>query len=123
MRPVPPRSTGSPLAVGAWRLASYSEVYVMALPDGGCSASVEGGDPEGLNQAAVALLARHGDFREGETLTADDHSRTAWCSGEMDRPMVVALAKANKSRMSGGRRPALLVNVFRAAGARPSFCP
>ncbi|MBJ7319962.1 MAG: hypothetical protein JHC96_14290 [Brevundimonas sp.] len=123
LRPVPPRTTGSPLAVAAWRLASYSDVYVMALPDGGCSASVEAGDPKALNDAAVGLLAKHGDFRRGETLVAEDHSRTAWCTGEADRPLVVALAQANKARMAGGRRPALITNVFRAAGARPGFCP
>ncbi|WP_425986600.1 hypothetical protein [Brevundimonas sp. TWP1-2-1b1] len=117
LRPVAPRSTGSPTATAAWRLASYSTVFVVALPNGGCSASVEGGDPEALREAAVALTARHGAFVEGQTIPGDDNSRTAWCTGEAQRPMIAVLVKRTK-----GRRPAFVANVFRAENDRPSFC-
>ena len=117
LRPVPPRSTGSPTATAAWRLASYSKVFVVALPNGGCSASVEGGDPEALREAAVALTARHGAFVEGQTIPADNNSRTAWCTGEAHRPMIAVLVKRTQ-----GRRAAFVANVFRAEDDRPSFC-
>ena len=117
LRPVPPRSTGSPMAAGAWRLASWSNVFAMALPEGGCSASVEAGDPEGLRVAAVELLARHGVFHEGRTIPGDDNSRTAWCTPDAQRPMVAVLVKRTTRR-----RPAFVANVFLAHDARPSFC-
>ena len=117
LRPVPPRSAGSPTATAAWRLASYSKVFVVALPNGGCSASVEGGDPDALREAAVDLTARYGIFVEGQTIPGDDNSRTAWCTGEAQRPMIAVLAKRTK-----GRRPAFVANVFRAEADRPSFC-
>jgi hypothetical protein len=117
LRPVPPRSTGSPTATAAWRLTSYSNVFVMALPNGGCSASVEGGDPEALREAAVALTARHGVFLEGQTIPEDNNSRTAWCTGEARRPMIAVLVKR-----TNGRRAAFVANVFRAEDERPSFC-
>ena len=65
MRPVGVRETGSDQAVAAWRLASYSEVYVMQLPNGGCSASVDAGDPDALNARALELLARGGRSPSG----------------------------------------------------------
>jgi len=117
LRPVPPRSTGSPTATAAWRLASYSKVFVVSLPNGGCSASVEGGDPEALREAAVALTARYGTFVEGQTIPGDDNTRTAWCTGEARRPMIAVLVKRTE-----GRRPAFVANVFRAEDDRPSFC-
>lgn len=117
LRPVPPRSTGSPTATAAWRLASYSKVFVVALPNGGCSASVEGGDPEALREAAVVLTARHGAFVEGQTIPGDNNSRTVWCTGEAQRPMIAVLVQRTE-----GRRPAFVANVFRAENARPSFC-
>lgn len=82
LRPVSPASTGSPTATAAWRLASYSNVFVMALPDGGCSASVEAGDPQALQDAAAALTTRHGVVIRGQTVVGDDNHRTAWCTGE-----------------------------------------
>lgn len=117
LRPVSPRSTGSPTATAAWRLASYSKVFVAALPDGGCSAGVEGGDPEGLRSEALALLSRHGDFIEGQTFTQEDNVRTAWCTAELHRPLITVLVKRTR-----GRRLAFVANVFRAQDARPSFC-
>ncbi|GLK49182.1 hypothetical protein GCM10017620_21550 [Brevundimonas intermedia] len=117
LRPVPPRLTGSPTATAAWRLASYSKVFVVALPNGGCSASVEGGNPEGLEAAALALLPRYGDFVEGQTLPAEDNTRTVWCTAETSRPLIVVLV-----RRTQGRRPAFVANIFRAESTRPSFC-
>lgn len=117
LRPVPPRSTGSPTATAAWRLASYSKVYVVTLPNAGCSASVEGGDPEGLRAAALEILAEQGGFAEGQTVAAEDNSRTVWCTAEEVRPLVVVLVQRTR-----GRRPAFVANVFHAENARPSFC-
>ncbi len=117
LRPVPPRSTGSSQATAAWRLASYSEVYVVTLPNGGCSASVEAGDPQALHDAALSLMSRHVVFSKGLSMPEQDNVRTAWCTAEQDKPLVVALV-----RRTGGRRPAFVANVFRAQGARPSFC-
>lgn len=117
LRPVPPRSTGSSMGTAAWRLASYSSVFVIALPNGGCSASVEGGDPEGLEAAALDLLPRHGDFVRGQTFPAEDNTRTAWCTAETHRPLIVTLV-----RRTQGRRPAFVANIFRAQSTRPSFC-
>ena len=117
--PINPRRTGSPTAIKAWRLASYSDVNVMALPDGVCSVSVEGGDPDGLNAAAFAMLKARADFVPSATTLVDNGKaeRTAWCTSEADRPYVVALL-----RRTSGRRVAFLANVFRAQGPRPSFC-
>jgi len=117
LRPVPPRSTGSSMGTAAWRLASYSSVFVIALPNGGCSASVEAGDPEGLEAAALDLLPRYGDFVRGETFPAEDNTRTAWCTAETHQPLIVVLV-----RRTQGRRPAFVANIFRAESTRPSFC-
>lgn len=117
---VSPRSTGSPTATAAWRLASYSQVYVVALPTGGCSVSVEGGDPDGLNAAAVEMLRARAAFAPKAAGTSPDGKaeRTAWCTPEADRPWFASLMR----RTSGGRN-AFVANVQRAEGARPSFCP
>lgn len=117
---VSPRSTGSPTATAAWRLASVSNVYVMALPDGNCSASVEGGDPDTLNAAAIEMLKARAAFAPiAPEPTADRQAeRTAWCTPEADRPYAVALL-----RRTSGRRAAFVANVLRAQGARPPFCP
>ena len=117
LRPVSPASTGSPTATAAWRLASYSNVFVMALPDGGCSASVEAGDPQALQDAAAALTTRHGVFIRGQTVVGDDNHRTAWCTGEAQRPLIAVLV-----RRTNGRRAAFVANVFRAERDRPGFC-
>ncbi len=118
--PVNPRSTGSPTATAAWRLASYSHVYVVALPGGGCSVAVEGGDPEGLNAAAIAMMKAWAAFAPAAPEpTADGKAeRTAWCTPEANRPYFIALL-----RRTSGRRNALVANVQRAQGLRPSFCP
>ncbi|WP_293828188.1 hypothetical protein [uncultured Brevundimonas sp.] len=117
LRAVPPRSTGSPMATAAWRLASYSNVFVLALPDGACSASVEAGDPAALRARAVDLLALHGAFQEGQTFPGDDSRRAAWCTAEARRPLIAVLVERTR-----GRRPAFVANVFRAQDARPPFC-
>ena len=114
---VNPRSTGSPTAERAWRLGSWSTVYVMALPNGACSASVEAGNPEGLNAAAIAAMQARAPFTAGQTSLTNDAERTAWCTGEAQRPVVVALLKKVR-----GRRDAFVANVFRAQADRPSFC-
>lgn len=118
LRAVRPGSTGSPSATAAWRLGSWSNVYVMALPGGGCSASIEAGDPEGLNTAAITAMMAHGSFSPAAPETVNNAERIAWCTGEADRPLIVVLLKK-----TGGRRDAFLANVFRAQGARPPFCP
>jgi hypothetical protein len=117
---VSPRSTGSPTATAAWRLASYSSVYVVALPTGGCSVSVEGGDPDGLNAAAVEMLRARAAFAPLAAGMSPDGKaeRTAWCTPEADRPWFASLM-----RRTSGRRNAFVANVTRAQGARPSFCP
>ncbi|MES2833201.1 MAG: hypothetical protein V4707_00685 [Pseudomonadota bacterium] len=117
---VPVRSTGSPMAVAAWRLGSWHDVYVMELPNGGCSASLEAGDAAGLATAAIEMLKTHGTFAAGDSMPARDGEaeNTAWCTPEADRPVVVGVLRKIR-----GRGPALLVNVFRAQGARPPFCP
>lgn len=117
LRPVRPRTTGSPTATGAWRLASYSQVYAMALPDGACSASVEAGEADGLNAAALEILAAHGDFRPSAPEQVNGAERIAWCTSEA-HPLVVVLL-----RKTGRRRHAFVANVFRARAERPSFCP
>lgn len=119
LRPVPPRSTGSPQATAAWRLASWHNVYVMQLPNGGCSVSLEAGDAGELAAAAVAMAEARGNFTQGQTVPArnGEAENTAWCTPEADRPVVVGVL-----RKRSGRGAALVVNVFRAQGARPPFC-
>ncbi len=119
MRPVGVRETGSSQAVAAWRLASYSKVYVMQLPNGGCSASVEAGDADELNARALELLAVRRGFVAGASVETrgGDAVNTPYCSPEADRPVIVGLV-----RKTGGRGPAFLANVFRAQGPRPPFC-
>lgn len=117
LRAVRPRTTGSPTATGAWRLPSYSEVYAMALPDGACSASVEAGDADGLNAAAVEILAAHGDFQPSAPEQVNGAERIAWCTSEA-HPLVVVLL-----RKTGRRRHAFVANVFQARAERPPFCP
>lgn len=120
LRPVAPATTGSPMAVSAWRLASWHNIHVMELLNGGCSASIEAGDPEDLAAAAVAMLKARGAFAAGAvTPTADgDAENTAWCTPEASQPVVAGVV-----RRTGGRRVALLLNLFRARDARPAFCP
>jgi hypothetical protein len=119
LRAVAPRSTGSPTAVAAWRLASWHEVHVMELPNGGCSASLEAGDADALYAEAVAMINARAAFAPGlATPTADRNGENvAWCSPEATRPVIAGIV-----RRTQGRRAALLVNVFRAQGARPPFC-
>lgn len=118
--PVSPASTGSPSAVAAWRLGSWHNIHVMALPNGGCSASLEAGDADGLAAEAVRMLQARAAFAPGlVTTTADGNAEnTAWCTPEARRPVVAGVV-----RRTGGRRVALLLNVFRAQDARPAFCP
>jgi hypothetical protein len=111
------RSTGSPTAERAWRLASWSYVYVMALPNGACSASVQAGDAEGMNAAALQDMAARAPFTAGRRDTANGAERTAWCTAEAERPVVAVLLKK-----VGGRRDAFVANVFRAQDDRPPFC-
>lgn len=120
LRAVPPRSTGSPSAVAAWRLASWHEIYVMELPNGGCSASLEAGEADDLATEAAAMIKARAAFSPGLVMpTADGNAENAaWCSPEATRPVVAGIL-----RRTGGRRVALLVNVFRAQNARPPFCP
>jgi len=115
---VSPRSTGSPTAERAWRLGSWSSVYVVVLPNGGCSASVEAGNPGGLNAAALAAMQARAPFTAGQSIETNDAERTAWCTEEAQRPVVVALLKKVR-----GRRNAFVANVFRAEADRPTFCP
>ncbi len=119
MRPVGVRETGSDQAVAAWRLASYSGVYVMQLPNSGCSASVDAGDPDALNARALELLAARGTFAAGAVAATRGGNavNTAHCSPETDRPVIVGLV-----RKTGGRGAAFLANVFRAQNTRPPFC-
>ncbi|HZV85032.1 MAG TPA: hypothetical protein VFF48_08610 [Brevundimonas sp.] len=114
---VAPRTTGSPTAQRAWRLASWSQVYVMALPNGACSASVEGGDAGGLNAAAVAALQARALFTAGQRDVTNGAERTAWCTTENQRPLVAVLLKKLR-----GDRVAFLANVFRTQADRPPFC-
>ena len=118
--PVNPRSTGSSTATAAWRLASYSHVYVVALPGGGCSVGVEGGDPDGLNAAAIEMMQARAAFAPAAPEPVDNGKaeRTAWCTPEANRPYFIALL-----RRTSGRRNAFVANVLRAQGLRPSFCP
>lgn len=120
LRPVPPASTGSPTAVAAWRLASWHHIYVMELTNGGCSFSLEAGEADDLAAATVNMLKARASFSPGRVApTADGNAEnTAWCTPEARRPVVAGVL-----RRTGGRRVALLVNVFRAEDARPSFCP
>lgn len=117
--PVAPRSTGSSQAVAAWRLASWHDVYVMQLPNGGCSVALEAGNAEDLAAAAVEMIRAQGPFTPGEVVSArsGEAENTAWCTPG-DRPMVAGVLK----KLSG-RGSALVVNVFRAQGDRPAFCP
>lgn len=117
--PVPPASTGSPSATAAWRLGSWHRIYVMQLPNGGCSASVDAGDADDLAAATVAMAQARAPLARGLTLSARDGEaeNVAWCTPEADRPLVVGVL-----RKLSGSGPALVVNVFRAQGARPSFC-
>jgi len=119
MRPVGVRETGSDQAVAAWRLASYSRVYVMQLPNGGCSASVDAGDPDALNARALELLAARGPFVAGAAYETRGGNavNTAHCSPEPDRPVVVGLV-----RKTGVRADAIIANVFSAQGSPPPFC-
>jgi hypothetical protein len=120
LQPVSPRSTGSPSATAAWRLGSWHSIYVMALPNGGCSVSLEAGDPDDLYAQAVGMLQARGGFSQGASLATPDGQaiNTAWCTPDARRPLVVGLM-----RRTSGRRVALLANVFRAQDGRPSFCP
>lgn len=120
LRPVSPASTGSPSAVAAWRLGSWHSIYVMELPNGGCSASIEAGEADDLAAGAVAMLKARAPFAPGLVQpTADGNAEnTAWCTPEAVRPVVAGIL-----RRTAGRRVALLVNVFRAQNTRPPFCP
>jgi hypothetical protein len=116
---VPPRSTGSSQATAAWRLGSWHEIYVMQLPNGGCSVSLEAGNAQDLAASAVEMAQARTAFTRGLVTPArnGEAENTAWCSAGNDRPVVVGVM-----RKLSGRGPALMVNVFRAEAARPSFC-
>jgi len=119
MLPVDPRRAGSPSATRAWRLASYSDIHVFELPNGGCSASVEAGSAEELASAAVsALRARRPDFRAGLVQSSGGAERTAYCT-DGERPFVAAVVR----KTARSRDTAFLLNLFRAESDRPSFCP
>ncbi len=42
---IPPKATGSPTAIAAWKFESANTTYVMGLPGGACSVSVMRGAP------------------------------------------------------------------------------
>ncbi len=115
---IPPRDTGSPTAVAAWRLDSANTTYVMDLPGGACSLSVRMGDPQQLYDAGVALMQTRGAFVQGMTDTAErgDAQRTVWCTAGAC-PYVAVFYKRTT-----GRRDAFLANVFKAQGAAFSTC-
>jgi hypothetical protein len=114
----PPKDTGSPTAVAAWRLDSANTSYVLELPGAACSMSVMRGDPQQLYDAAVALLQTRGAFVQGMIDTAErgDAERTTWCTAG-PYPHVAVLYKRTT-----GRRVAFLANVYKAQGASFSAC-
>ena len=115
---IPPKDTGSPTAIAAWRLDSANTTYVMGLPGGACSVSVMRGDPQKLYDAAVALIQTRGAFQEGKTDTAPrgDAQRTTWCTAGL-YPYVAVFYKRTT-----GTRVAFLANVYKAQGATFSSC-
>lgn len=115
----PPKDTGSPTAVAAWRLDGSNTTYVMELPAGACSVSVMMGDPQQLYDAAVVLVQTRGAFTQGKVDTSEsgDAQRTTWCTAGL-YPYVAVFYKRTT-----GRRPAFLANVFKAQGATFSSCP
>jgi len=115
---IPPKATGSPTAIAAWKFESADTTYVMGLPGGACSVSVMRGAPQQLYDAAVAVIQTRGAFQQGKTDTAErgDAQRTTWCTAGL-YPYVAVFYKR-----TAGRRVAFLANVYKAEGAVFSAC-
>jgi hypothetical protein len=117
---VKPKLAGFSGDVRTWRLASLSPVYVVAWADGTCSATVERGDPEAFRQQVLETLAAH-DIKvtRGQSQAAlGDGVNVPYCTSP-PQPLVVSIITPTTKK---SRRPAILLNVFKAKGELPSFC-
>ncbi len=115
---VPASKTGSPTATDAWRISTQNIAYVMLLPGGACSMSIEMGNPQQLSDAALALMQARAAFTRGQVDTSakGDAERTTYCTPGA-YPYVVVIYKRTT-----GRRAAFLANVFKAQGVAFSSC-
>jgi hypothetical protein len=117
---VKPKLAGFSGEVRTWRLASLGHVHVAAWADGTCSVSMQRGTSEDMRRQVLdAVAARNVTLAPGISQPAKaDGVNTAYCSAPPQPLVVSIITPANKK----SRRPAILVNVFRARGAEPSFC-
>jgi hypothetical protein len=115
---VDPRSTGSELATRAWQATAARNVFLMRLPNGGCSFAIRDGDSETLRVRVMGQLSARATFQlvlEGDTRDGDA-VRYAYCTRE-DFPRVASL-------VVGGRQslPRFVFNIYRASDRAPDYC-
>jgi hypothetical protein len=115
---VDPSETGSNLATHAWRSLTVDDVYLMRLPNGGCSFAVEEGEGEamralvleGLTERAAFTLVLQEETRNGRAL------RYGYCVDEA-YPRVASMVVGERRS-----RPRFVFNLFRAGTPAADFC-
>lgn len=112
-----PKAARSSLAVRAWRAMALTRVYLMELPNGGCSIFVMGAEPEPLKRAAIDAMTARKSF--APTLSKDARegaaTRSAYCTPD-EFPFVMSMTTPE------AKQGDVAFTLFRATGRSPSFC-
>jgi hypothetical protein len=94
MDSVPPTALGATANDKAWKAGAAQPAYVVAWPDGGCTAMVDRGDLAALNaMARAAILARPEGFRAGASGLYDGErvERSVYCAERSGRWTVATI--------------------------------
>lgn len=94
MEPVTPTTAGATLNDKAWKVGAIQPARVVAWTGGGCTASVDRGDPAALSaMARAAILARPEGFRAGVSGLYDGErvERSIYCAERNGRWTVASI--------------------------------
>ncbi|PIB96015.1 hypothetical protein [Caulobacter sp. X] len=113
MEPVTPTTVGATLNDKAWKVGRIQPAHVVAWTDGGCTASVDRGDPAALSaMARAAILARPEGFRAGVSGLYDGErvERSIYCAERKGRWIVASITVPGPK--ANGRTRALSSSAY-----------
>ena len=110
---VPPTALGATANDKAWKAGAGQPAYVVAWPDGGCTAMVDRGDPATLGaMVRAAILARPEGFRAGAAGLYDGErvQRRVYCAERKGRWTVATITVPGPK--GDGRTRALSASAY-----------
>lgn len=113
MESVAPTALGATVNDKAWKAGLLQPAHVVAWPDGGCTVSVDRGDPAALSaMARDAILARAEGFRAGASGLYDGERvlRSVYCAERKGRWTVATITVPGPK--ADGRTRALSSSVY-----------